>query len=110
MFGHIPRKINMHPGHTAIPLKYVMTKTCPILVVAQRDWLPFYTFCSMGKLPEIVHFRTYTSFLKCSASSGVARAFPGGRPVHLEPQIEEENEEKLMKDERKSTMRGMRKN
>ena len=34
--------------------------------------------------------------------SGVARAFPGGRPAHPEPQIEEENEEKLRKDERKS--------
>ena len=40
--------------------------------------------------------------------SGVARALPGGRPAHPEPQIEEENEEKLRKDERKS--RRMRKN
>ena len=30
--------------------------------------------------------------------SGVARAFPGGRAAHPEPQIEEENEEKLRKD------------
>ena len=40
--------------------------------------------------------------------SGVARAFPGGRPAHPEPQIEEENGEKFRKDERKS--RRMRKN
>ena len=40
--------------------------------------------------------------------SGVARAFPGGRPAHPEPQIEEENGENLRKDERKS--RRMRKN
>ena len=41
--------------------------------------------------------------------SGVAcRAFPGGRPAHPEPHIEEENEENLRKDERKS--RRMRKN
>ena len=40
--------------------------------------------------------------------SGVARAFPGGQPAHPEPQIEEANEEKLRKDDRKS--RRMRKN
>ena len=40
--------------------------------------------------------------------SGVARAFQGGRAAHPEPQIEEENEEELRKDERKS--RRMRKN
>ena len=40
--------------------------------------------------------------------SVVARAFPGGQPAHPGPQIEEENEEKLRKDERKS--RRMRKN
>ena len=54
---------------------------------------------------------TYTShnFLtELSIFSGVARAFPGGRPAHPEPQIEEENEEKLRKVERKS--RRMRKN
>ena len=39
--------------------------------------------------------------------SGVARAFPGGRPAHPVPQLEEENKEKLRKDERKS--RRMRK-
>ena len=40
--------------------------------------------------------------------SGIARAFPGGRPAHPEPQIEEENEERLRKDERK--FRRVRKN
>ena len=45
---------------------------------------------------------------KSIQTSGVARAFPGGRPAHPEPQIEEENGEKLRKDERKS--RRMRKN
>ena len=41
-------------------------------------------------------------------ASGVARAFPGGRPAHSEPQIEEEKEEKLRKNQKKS--RRMRKN
>ena len=41
-------------------------------------------------------------------NSSVARAFPGGRSAHPEPEIEEENGEKLRKDERKS--RRMRKN
>ena len=31
------------------------------------------------------------------SNGGVARTFPGGRPAHLEPQIEEENGEKLRK-------------
>ena len=38
---------------------------------------------------------------KNSLSSGVARAFPGGRVAHPEVQNEEENEEKLRKNEGK---------
>ena len=44
----------------------------------------------------------------CVMDSGVAKTFPGGRFAHPEAQIQEENEEKLRKYERK--FRRMRKN
>ena len=49
----------------------------------------------------------YKAILKIHRLSGVARAFPGGRAIHLENQNEEENEERLRKSKR--TYRKMRK-
>ena len=50
---------------------------------------------------------TSTAICKTRAGSGVARAFPGGRAAHPEDQNEEENEEKLRKNEK--SYRKMRK-
>ena len=62
---------------------------------------------TMQILDIIFQFK-FTHSFDFNNYSGVARAFPGERPAHLEPQSEEENEEKLRKDERKS--RSMRRN
>ena len=54
-------------------------------------YVALYKSCAMGYLrPRL-----------SAVSSGVARAFPGGRVAHLDDQNEEENEENLRKNERK---------
>ena len=40
-------------------------------------------------------------FKKCDGTSGVARAFPGGRVAHPESQNEEEDEKSLRKNKKK---------